>query len=140
MSHLGSGKPKNDYWKASLSATCNYLVWFLGRRDHWALFFWKLSWSGCFGEWIALSNHDQWIFVARIRIYGCGRCLFATKRRYVPRKWRNHRSFEWKLSRPSDFSKQRLLFFGVACKIKFMLMLLSQFKNSKRRFVPLSTK
>ena len=31
---------------------------FLGRTDHWALFFWKWSWSGCFGEWIALSNHD----------------------------------------------------------------------------------
>ena len=40
MSHLGLGKPKNDYWKASLSAKCNCLVRFLYRnKDHWALFF-----------------------------------------------------------------------------------------------------
>ena len=37
--NLGLGKPKNDYRKASLSETCNCLVRFLGRRDHWAFFF-----------------------------------------------------------------------------------------------------
>ena len=46
--------------------------------------------------------------MARIRRYGSGRYLFATRRRYVPHKWRNHQSFARKVSRPSDFSKRRL--------------------------------
>ena len=37
--HLGLGKPNNDYCKAFLSARCNCLVRFLGRRGLPALFF-----------------------------------------------------------------------------------------------------
>ena len=109
MSHLRIAKPINDYRKASLSATCNCLVRFLGSRDHWALFFSKRSWSGCFGERIAMSNHDLWILMARIVRYRYGRCLFPTRQRCVPHKSRNHRSFSWKVSRPSDSLNRHML-------------------------------
>ena len=78
---MGFGKPKNDYWKASLSATYNCLVRFLGKRDHWTLYFMKTK--------------LEWLF---------RRMYYAI----VPHKWRNHRSFAWKVSRPNDFSKRRL--------------------------------
>ena len=77
MSHLGLGKPKNDYWKASLFATCNCFVRFLGRMDHWALFFWKSSWRGCFGEWPDCAIEPwlmneikiKWFFTIKTRIF-----------------------------------------------------------------------
>ena len=49
----------------------------------------------------------RWWTPAEYRNFHLG-FLFATRRCYVRHKWRNHRSFAWKVSRPSDFSKRRL--------------------------------
>ena len=54
------------------------------------------------------ANDSTLDFITIIGRYGCGRCLFPSRRGHVLHKRGNHRSFAWIASRPSNFSKRRL--------------------------------
>ena len=134
--------------KASLSATCNCLVRFLGRRDLWALFFFKWSWNGLRYRtminiflWPELEDMDVGDIYFQQNGATChtsGETIGLLRENFPGWVISWSGDYNWPL-RPCDLTPSDF-FFGVTWKITFMLMLLSQFKNSKRRFVPLSTK